>query len=81
MGMRTYIKAKYGPPKIGEKRTIEKFAWFPKKVITFKGEHQNRELINYYWMWLEKYKAEQEYISRADVIGFINNWSTIRIYQ
>jgi len=60
--MRTYIKAKYGPPKVGEKRTAIKFAWLPKKIITFQGESDGKNLTNYYWIWLEEYKEDQEYI-------------------
>jgi len=87
--MRTYIKAKFGPPKLGEKRTIEKFAWLPKKIITYDGEHQNRKLINYYWIWFERYKEEQECVelmipSLHDVMMIKSgtyDWELRRRYQ
>jgi len=87
--MRSYIKAQWEPPTEGDFRIVDKFAWWPKKIITFKGQSNNRELTNYYWMWLEHYKEEQEYVEI--MIPSLHNvfmlgsgsyrWKTRRIFQ
>lgn len=63
--MKSYLKAKriYAPPKIGQTRVINKFAWLPEKIITLKEKDEKGELINYYWIWLEGYKEDQVYNS------------------
>lgn len=44
---------KFKLPQVGEKRTIVKFAWFP-KTIEINGDRM--------WIWLEKYIVRQKYV-------------------
>lgn len=82
--VRSNIKSEFGPPKEGDKRTIDKFAWLPVKITIYKGELEGREHFNYYWLWLEKYKIDQEYgeywRKRGDGM-WTRGWHTIKMYQ
>ena len=82
--MRSEIKVKYGKPKVGQKRTVIKFAWVPTRIITFVADEVKIE--HYYWIWLENYKEDQEYMKYLEphVHGgcYANyRWTNIKRYQ
>ncbi len=87
--MKSYIKAeyKYAPPKVGQLRTVNKFAWLPEKIITHQEKDaEGTELVNYYWIWLEIYKEDQVYESYKQISVYKmsytkQKWFCIKKYQ